>query len=635
MDAERAGLVAHRELRKLEGVMMAHREAAIRAALDPAKRPEAEALNERVLRQLVEMESGATRNGADVEAGKLIAGLRGSLQEVARSMTEGNADEVLFGSGEALSRAVLLMAQVTSRSGLVVDNDEATYYLSRIAIERLPTLLARLSEARALSILVVARGTGTASEAERLRATAVLSWADLQALSSHARDLARVRPQVAQQANQPLPELMAAGQSFLRSLDALALAARTSSRDHAWVYENDASVVRGLAMYDRLHQELMVLLDSRVEELSSRRNLLVGVNLLVVGLAALFAYFLMRSVRASIANAAEVAHRVAGGDLTRVEEIRGRDETARLMHSLNHMTQGLARMVGEVRAASETIGSDVRSLGEGNRDLSARTEGQANAIEEAAASMEELTASVRQNQDTARETQRIASTATDATSRGIEAATRVVENMESIRTSTKRVGEIVGMIDSIAFQTNILALNAAVEAARAGEHGRGFAVVAAEVRSLAKRCADSAREIKGLVLGASQQVTDGAKLVDEVSEAIGEINARVIEVGHLMNRIVAASGEQSSGIEQVDQTISQMERVTQQNAALVEEIVAATESLTQQTARLGALVGVFRLEPAPAATSRQAPASQERRRPPGPEKRRMAGADAKLALPER
>jgi len=318
-----------------------------------------------------------------------------------------------------------------------------------------------------------------------------------------------------------------------------------------------------------------------------------------------------------------------------VGEVRGRDETARLMKSLNDMTQGLARMVGEVRAASETIGADVRHLAEGNRDLSARTEGQASAIEEAAASMEQLTASVRQNRDTARETQRIASTASEATGRGIESASRVVENMESIRKSTHRVGEIVGMIDSIAFQTNILALNAAVEAARAGEHGRGFAVVAAEVRSLAKRCADSAREIKGLMQGATQQVTAGAKLVDDVSEVIGEINSRVVEVGQLMNHIVSASGEQASGIDQVNQTITSMETATQQNSALVEEIVAATESLSQQTARLGSLVGVFRLEQAAAPPRKSAPAPEAQRATAIAGKPRVARRERKLALPER
>jgi methyl-accepting chemotaxis protein len=259
------------------------------------------------------------------------------------------------------------------------------------------------------------------------------------------------------------------------------------------------------------------------------------------------------------------------------------------------MNQALARRVGEVRSVAESVASEARQLSGGNRDLSERTESQATAIEQAASSMEELTASVRQNMDSARETLKLTGKASDATTRGMEAASRVVDHMESIRESTKRVGEIVGMIDSIAFQTNILALNAAVEAARAGEHGRGFAVVAAEVRNLAKRCAESAREIKTLTTTSSGQVVDGAKLVDEVAEAIGDINSRVAEVDGLMNGIVAASVEQSSGIEQVGQTIAQMERVTQQNAAMVEEVLAATEALSRQTSRLAGVVGAFRL----------------------------------------
>ena len=636
MENERSGLMAHKDLRRLQAAMLEQREAAMRGISDPGKRADAEARFQQVRRMLDEVEPAATRGGFDTEAVKLLSGIRGSLEAASRSLADGNADDLLLDSGEGLSRTVMLMQQVTSRAGLVVDNDPSTFYLSRIAVERIPTLLARLSEARAMAMIAVARGTGSGTEPERLRASAVLCWADLQGIGAHARDLARVNYAVAERANKPLPEMIGAGQQFLRSLETLAIAARQTTKGYEWVYEQDMTVPRALQTYDLLHGELLGLLDARMDELTSRRNVLVGVNLLVVGIAALFAFFLMRSVRTSITNALEVAHRVAGGDLTRGGEVRGRDETARLMKSLNDMTQGLARMVGEVRGASETIGADVRHLAEGNRDLSARTEGQATAIEEAAASMEELTASVRQNRDTARETQRIASTASEATGRGIEAATRVVVNMESIRTSTQRVGEIVGMIDSIAFQTNILALNAAVEAARAGEHGRGFAVVAAEVRGLAKRCADSAREIKGLVHGATQQVTDGAKLVDEVSEVIGEINSRVVEVGQLMNHIVSASAEQASGIDQVSTSITQMERTTQQNSALVEEIVAATESLSQQTARLGSLVGVFRLEQGGASPPpRRGPAAPEPKRPAAPDRQRMARRERKLALPER
>ena len=618
MQSERAGLLVHRDMRKILGIMVQHRDVAVRAALDPARKGGADPQLAALQRMLGDVEPAITRAGRDDEAAKLAVALRANLESVGRATAGGSAEEVWQEYSEAMNRMVTLMAHVASTSGLNVDSDAATYFLGRIAIERSPALVARLSEGRSLVPIVVSRGSATPAQVARLRAISVLSSADLQAIGAYAREIVRVNPELAARANQPLPQVIGSGYGFVKRLDSLALVAGTSTKGFDWVAEQDESIQNILEADERLHQELTSLIDARVDELTGRRNLLIAVNFGVIGLSALLGFMLMRSLRASITRALEVAHRVAGGDLTQVGEVRGADETARLMQSLGHMTAGLARMVGEVRGASETIGSDVRSLAEGNRDLSARTEGQASAIEEAAASMEELTASVRQNKDTAKETQRIAGLAGDATSRGIEAATRVVDNMESIRANTARVGEIVGMIDSIAFQTNILALNAAVEAARAGEHGRGFAVVAAEVRNLARRCADSAREIKGLVRGASEQVTDGAKLVDEVAEAIGDINTRVVEVGHLMNRIVSASAEQFSGIEQVGQTITQMERATQQNAALVEEIVAATESLSEQTARLGSLVGAFRIEGAAA-----------------PRVQRMAGPEAALALPRR
>jgi methyl-accepting chemotaxis protein len=623
LENERAGLIAHRELRRVLASMVEQREAAVRAALDggAAKPPAGRAAG-----MLTEIAPSVTARGRDDEAVRHLTALRGHLDSAARALEGGSAEEVWSEHGEAMSRLVALMAHVASTSGVVVDNDPTTFFLARVAIERSPLLVARLSDAYSLVPILVKRGTATPAQIDRLRATAVLARSDLQALGAHARDLVRVNPDVAERANRPLPEVIGAGTSFVRSLESLAIAARESTKGWEWVHETDATITKILQADDRLHHEISAVLDARVAELTSRRNLLVALNFGVVGIAALLAFFLMRSVRRSITRALDVAHRVAHGNLAQVGEVQGTDETARLMQSLQQMTQGLARMVGEVRKAADTIGADVRSLGEGNRDLSARTEGQASAIEEAAASMEQITASVRQNQDTAKETKRIASLAADSTSRGIEAATRVVDNMESIRESTKRVGEIVGIIDSIAFQTNILALNAAVEAARAGEHGRGFAVVATEVRSLAKRCADSAREIKGLVRGASDQVTDGAKLVDEVAEAIGDINTRVVEVGHLMNRIVTASAEQASGIDQVGQTIVQMERVTQQNAALVEEIVAATESLSQQTSRLASLVGVFRLE---------APPERKKVAAGKVAKAEVARAGKALALPER
>ena len=252
--------------------------------------------------------------------------------------------------------------------------------------------------------------------------------------------------------------------------------------------------------------------------------------------------------------------------------------------------QELTDARSQVSAAFHAVDTSAAGIERGNRNLSERTQGQASAIEQAAASIEDLAASVDRNTGTARETQRIANLAREATSEGIEAATMVIARMETIREATAKVGEIVGLIDAIAFQTNILALNAAVEAARAGDQGRGFAVVAAEVRSLAIRCAESARQIRELVGSASSQVRESADVVDHVAEAMAAINGRVAEVKELMNAIVAAGAEQSAGIGQVGRTITQMERVTQQNAGLVAEIVAATESLTTETSRLAALV---------------------------------------------
>jgi len=243
----------------------------------------------------------------------------------------------------------------------------------------------------------------------------------------------------------------------------------------------------------------------------------------------------------------------------------------------------------EVRLAAGTIGAEADSVARGNRHLSERTEAQASAFGQAAASMEELGASVKRNTESARATQGIAQRAGEATGKAIDAATQVIARMESIREATAKVADIVGMIDSIAFQTNILALNAAVEAARAGEQGRGFAVVATEVRSLSQRAAGSAREIKDLVASAASQVAESSEVVDQVAEAIAEINGRVAEVNELMNAVVAAGAEQSAGIVQVGRTIQEMERATQQNAALVGQVGNATESLSAQAARLAAL----------------------------------------------
>ena len=600
VERERAGLALHASLKAVLAAVSAHREAAVRYRLGDASAKAAVDASAIAVRAALKEAGAIAGDGSwPAEVGKSVGETGVAWDVVQRSADSRSPEEAVLENSELLTLNLLpLMTEVGRISGLHRDPQPASFYLTRIAIGRLPGLAARLGEARGLIAVVGSRPQVLPAEIDRLQAIATLSQADLDALDADAQSLFRIEEGLRRPLAVSLREVDTPGNSFLRAVESSIQGARGAKGNWKWDANSPAPVEKALSAYDRSHQALANILKKRNEELLRSRELLLALTIILVGLASVFGFALMRSVSGAIGRALDVADRVAGGDLSHAIEVKGADETARLMQALQSMNKGLARMVGEVRNSSEAIGSDVRLLAEGNRNLSERTESQATAIEQAASSMEELTASVRQNTDSARETQRIAGLAGDATSRGMEAASRVVDHMESIRDGTRRVSEIIGLIDSIAFQTNILALNAAVEAARAGEHGRGFAVVAAEVRTLSRRCAESAREIRTLINTSTERVADGTKRVDEVSESIGEINSRVSEVGELMNRIVQASAEQSSGIEQVGQTISQMERVTQQNAAMVEEIMAATESLRQQTSRLGSVVGAFRLSDA-------------------------------------
>jgi methyl-accepting chemotaxis protein len=260
------------------------------------------------------------------------------------------------------------------------------------------------------------------------------------------------------------------------------------------------------------------------------------------------------------------------------------------------MNDSLGRIVGEVRSGTDTIATASSQIAAGNLDLSSRTEQQASSLEETASSMEALTSTVKQNADNARQANQLAGSASEIALKGGVVVAQVVATMDSINASSKKIVDIIGVIDGIAFQTNILALNAAVEAARAGEQGRGFAVVASEVRNLAQRSAAAAKEIKGLIGDSVEKVDAGAKLVDQAGTTMGEIVESVKRVTDIMGEITAASQEQTSGIEQINQAISQMDQVTQQNASLVEEAAAAAESLQDQAGNLARVVSVFKLD---------------------------------------
>ncbi len=372
----------------------------------------------------------------------------------------------------------------------------------------------------------------------------------------------------------------------------------------------DQKLLPAVTAYTGLQREFAELDSHRIAENGTAaearaalgRNLLAGLAVAALLFATLFAWLLVRSITRPLALAIEVADEVANGDLRRDIDDGYRDEVAALFHALNRMVASLRRTLGEVQQATEAINTAAVEIASGNTDLSQRTEEQASSLEETASSMEELTATVKQNADNARQANQLAATASEVAVKGGSVVSQVVTTMGSITDSSKKVVDIISVIDGIAFQTNILALNAAVEAARAGEQGRGFAVVAAEVRNLAQRSAAAAKEIKTLIGDSVEKVDTGSKLVESAGKTMEDIVGAVRRVTDIMSEITAASQEQSAGIEQVNQAITQMDQVTQQNAALVEEAAAAAESMKDQAGLLNHSVAQFRLAEQPAAT---------------------------------
>ncbi|KQP22538.1 methyl-accepting chemotaxis protein [Pseudorhodoferax sp. Leaf267] len=358
------------------------------------------------------------------------------------------------------------------------------------------------------------------------------------------------------------------------------------------------------------------------------KTLLIACGVAAVLLGALFAYLLSRSITQPLAQAGQVARRIADGDLTDDTRVEGRDEAATMLTSLKDMQQQLSTVVSGVRHNADGVATASAEIAQGNNDLSGRTEEQASALQQTAASMEQLSATVKQNADNARQANALAVSASTVAVQGGEVVARVVDTMKGIHQSSDKIADIIGVIDSIAFQTNILALNAAVEAARAGEQGRGFAVVATEVRSLAGRSAEAAREIKSLIGASVERVQQGTALVDEAGSTMEEVVTAIRRVTDIMGEISAASSEQSAGVAQIGQAINQMDQTTQQNAALVEESAAAADSLRAQADQLVQAMAVFKLGTGLAALPRVAPRPTPR---PAPAPARPAALAARPA----
>lgn len=331
---------------------------------------------------------------------------------------------------------------------------------------------------------------------------------------------------------------------------------------------------------------------TRYEQL---RALSIAAMLGGILIGGLMSWSLLNGIRRSLKQAMNATHAVAAGDLTHRIEINSDDEIAELLHELSKMQQSLGEVVHKVRQGAEAVSIASAEIAQGNQDLSSRTEGQASALEQTAASMEQLSSTVQQNADNARQANQLANSASSVAIQGGEVVGQVVDTMRGISESSRKIADIINVIDGIAFQTNILALNAAVEAARAGEQGRGFAVVSSEVRNLARRSADAAKEIKHLIMDSVSRVEQGTGLVDQAGSTMNEIVTSIRRVTDIVSEISAASAEQSSGVAQVSEAVMQMDQATQQNAAMVEEMAAAASSLRGQSQELVQTVAAFKV----------------------------------------
>jgi len=370
------------------------------------------------------------------------------------------------------------------------------------------------------------------------------------------------------------------------------------SADKSMLPSSDAYMA-AIDGFQKFEAELAAGISAQMKTDAARVETIVfGLALLALALGAVAARIITRSVTLPLAGAARAVRAMAGGDLSTTVTAEGKNEVADVLRGLSEMQQSLRRMIGEVRHSTDSITTASAEIATGNQDLSARTEQTASNLQQTASSMEQLTGTVKQTADSARTANQLASSAQASAAKGGDVVAQVVTTMQDINASSKKIADIIGVIDGIAFQTNILALNAAVEAARAGEQGRGFAVVAAEVRNLAQRSAQAAKEIKGLIGASVDRVEDGTRLVADAGSTMTEIVGSVQRVSDIIAEITAAAAEQSDGIGQVNTAVNNLDQMTQQNAALVEESAAAAESLKDQAHKLAQAVSMFRVDAA-------------------------------------
>ena len=515
-------------------------------------------------------------------------------QAVATKAIEGPAS--FSRHGTLVSAQLDLLRDVAQATGMALESQPATHHAISATLTDLPRLTEALGQLRARGATALQKHAATPEDKARIEALAAMARLFDQNARHAFEQLGRADARMAATLKPAREQAQALADESLALVQKAVLASDTLDHPAAAYFERQTQAIDAqFVLVDAAFAEVRQALDERAA--NARRDLLLLVgSMLVLGALSLgLLAGVTRSIIQGIDAALSVARTVAAGDLSSRIEVARRDEIGDLLAALKTMNDGLVSLVGQVRDSSEQIATGAGQIASGNADLSQRTEEQASNLQQTAASMEQLNASVRHNADSARQAAGMAQDASGVARQGGQDMAAVVATMQEISESSRRIGDIIGVIDGIAFQTNILALNAAVEAARAGEHGRGFAVVAGEVRSLAQRSAQAAREIKSLIASSSERVETGMRQVAGAGATMEQIVAQVQRVDALIGEIGDSTQQQATGIGQVGDAVDQLDQVTQQNAALVEEGAAAADSLHQQATRLVQAVGRFKL----------------------------------------